>query len=153
VLLLKLAGKGIFFLVSGDWDMLGAFSAPVYGQGMSVAAKEACLLAAASSEGQGDVDLHPYQSLTSTFLAEAQTIIETPWSSSAIPDFGDPLTEGTRPPDLEKSLKFGAALFKAAAKDPAVHQVMAEVQHLLRPASAYQAPEIADRIKAAMTAA
>jgi hypothetical protein len=85
--------------------------------------------------------------------AEAQKIIETPWSSSAIPDFADPLTEGTRPPDLEKSLKFGAALFKAAAKDPAVHQVMAEVQHLLRPGSGYQAPEIADRIKAAMAAA
>jgi 2-polyprenyl-6-methoxyphenol hydroxylase-like FAD-dependent oxidoreductase len=124
---------------------------PIYGQGMSVAAKEACLLrdllAGASSEGQ------EINGLAATFLNEAQKIIETPWSSSAIPDYGDPLTEGARPPDLEKSLKFGAALFKAAAADPAVHKVMAEVQHLLRPGSAYRVPEIADRIKAAMAAA
>lgn len=124
---------------------------PIYGQGMSVAAKEACLLrdllAGASSEGQG------INGLAATFFNEAQKIIETPWSSSAIPDYGDPLTEGPRPPDLEKSLKFGAALFKAAAADPAVHKVMSEVQHLLRPGSAYQIPEIADRIKAAMAAA
>ncbi len=72
---------------------------PIYGQGMSVAAKEACLLrdllAGASSEGQG------INGLAATFLNEAQKIIETPWSSSAIPDYGDPLTEGPRPPDLE----------------------------------------------------
>jgi len=47
-------------------------------------------------------------------------------------------------------LKFGAALSKVAAEDPVVHKVMVEVQHLLKPGSAYQAPEIAERIKAAM---
>ncbi len=73
---------------------------PVYGQGMSVAAIEACLLhdllAAASTEGKGT------DGLASTFLTEAQKVIETPWSTSAVPDFVDPLTEGPRPPDLEK---------------------------------------------------
>jgi 2-polyprenyl-6-methoxyphenol hydroxylase-like FAD-dependent oxidoreductase len=123
---------------------------PTYGQGMSVAAQEACLLrdllAAASSEG-------PWMSgLAAAFFAGAQNIIETPWSSSAIPDFLDPLTEGARPANLERSLKFGAALAKAAAEDPAVHKVMIEVQHLLKPGSAYQVPEIAERIKAAMAA-
>ena len=121
---------------------------PVYGQGMSVAAQEACLLrtllAGASREGKG------INALASTFFAEAQNLIETPWASSAIPDFLDPLTEGPRPPDLENRLKFGAALAKVAAEDPATHKVMVEVQHLLKPSSAYQAPEIAERIKAAM---
>jgi len=124
---------------------------PVYGQGMSVAAQEACLLqgqlAEASKQGKG------INSLASTFLAETQKLIETPWSSSAIPDFLDPLTEGPRPPDLEDMLKFGAALSKVAAEDPAVHKVMVEVQQLLKPGSAYQAPEIAERIKAAMASA
>jgi len=123
---------------------------PIYGQGMSVAAKEACLLqgllAAAFREGGG------INGLAATFFAEAQKIIETPWSSSAIPDFLDPLTEGERPPDLAQKLKSGAALTKAAAEDPAVHKVMMEVQHLLKPRSAYQEPEIAERIKAAMAA-
>jgi FAD binding domain len=49
---------------------------PVYGQGMSVAAKEACLLqgllAAASSNGQGS------NGVAATFLSEAQGIIEAP---------------------------------------------------------------------------
>jgi 2-polyprenyl-6-methoxyphenol hydroxylase-like FAD-dependent oxidoreductase len=121
---------------------------PVYGQGMSVAAKEACLLqsllAEAAAEGKG------INGLSSTFFAEAQNLIEAPWSSAAIPDFLDPLTEGLRPPDLEKTLKYSAALLKAAAGDPAVHKVVLEVQHLMRPGSAYQAPEIAERVKAAM---
>jgi hypothetical protein len=50
---------------------------------------------------------------------------------------------------LENMLRFGAALPKVAAEDPAVHKVMVEVQHLLKP-SAYEAPEIADRTMAAM---
>jgi hypothetical protein len=64
---------------------------PVYGQGMSAAAEEACLLrdqlSGASSEGKG------INGLAATFLAEAQKLIETSWSSSAIPDLLDPLTE------------------------------------------------------------
>jgi 2-polyprenyl-6-methoxyphenol hydroxylase-like FAD-dependent oxidoreductase len=124
---------------------------PVYGQGMSVAAKEACLLrdllTGASGEGKG------INGLSSTFLGEAHKIIETPWSSSAIPDFLDPLTEGPRPSGLENMLKFGAALAKVAAEDHAVHKVMVEVQQLLKPGSAYEVPEIADRIKAAMAEA
>jgi hypothetical protein len=80
-------------------------------------------------------------------------VIETPWSTSAIPDFVDPLTEGPRPPDLENKLKYGAAMLKVAAEDPAVHKVLLEVQNLVRPPSALQVPEIADRVKAAMATA
>jgi 2-polyprenyl-6-methoxyphenol hydroxylase-like FAD-dependent oxidoreductase len=124
---------------------------PVYGQGMSVAAIEACLLhellAAASTEDKGT------DGLASTFLTEAQKVIETPWSTSAIPDFVDPLTEGPRPPDLEKRLQYTAAMLKVAAEDPAVHKVLLEVQNLVTPPSALQVPEIADRVKAAMAIA
>jgi hypothetical protein len=63
------------------------------------------------------------------------------------------LQGGPRPPDLEDMLKFGAALSKVAAEDPAVHKAMVEVQQLLKPGSAYQVPEIAERIKAAMATA
>ena len=124
---------------------------PVYGQGMSVAALEACLLhrllAAKAAEGQG------IDGLASTFFAEVQAVIETPWATAAIPDFLDPQTEGQRPADLENTLKFSAALFKLAAEDPAVHKVLLEVQHLLKPQSAYRDPEIARRVQALMAAA
>jgi hypothetical protein len=95
--------------------------------------REEHLLAASQNLYQ---HLHPcdmLDGLASTFFAEAQNMIETPGSSSAIPDFLDPLTEGPRPADLEKMLKFGAALAKVAAEDPAIHKVMVEVEHLLKP--------------------
>ena len=118
---------------------------------MSVAALEACLLhrllAAKAAEGQG------IDGLASTFFAEVQAVIETPWATAAIPDFLDPQTEGQRPADLENTLKFSAALFKLAAEDPAVHKVLLEVQHLLKPQSAFRDPEIARRVQALMAAA
>ena len=39
---------------------------------------------------------------------------------------------------------------KLAARDPAVHKLMAEVQHLLKPLSVYQDPELTQRIQAMM---
>jgi 2-polyprenyl-6-methoxyphenol hydroxylase-like FAD-dependent oxidoreductase len=121
---------------------------PVYGQGMSVAAQEACLLrrllGAQAAESDG------LATLASTFFTEVQAILETPWASAAIPDFLDPRTEGQRPPDLENILKFSGALFKIAAEDPAVHKVLMEVQHLLKPQSAYREPELARRVQAVM---
>jgi 2-polyprenyl-6-methoxyphenol hydroxylase-like FAD-dependent oxidoreductase len=124
---------------------------PIYGQGMSVAAKEACLLLnlleTAAAEGKG------LSSLAADFLAQAQPIIDAPWATAVIPDFLDPLTEGERPADLETSLRFGAALRKLAYEDAAVHQLMFEVQHLLKPRSVLRQPEIVDRVKTVMASA
>ena len=124
---------------------------PVYGQGMSVAAKEACLLlnlletAAADGKGLG--------TLATDFLAGAQPIIDAPWAMAVIPDFLDPLTEGERPADLANSLRFSAALVKTAYEDAAIHKLMSEVQHLLMPRSALREPAIVEQIKANMAQA
>jgi 2-polyprenyl-6-methoxyphenol hydroxylase-like FAD-dependent oxidoreductase len=124
---------------------------PVYGQGMSVAALEADalngLLRAQSAESDG------YERLAVAFFAEAEKLIDTPWSAAAIPDFIDPRTEGQRPSDFEDSLKFFAALLKLAAEDAAVHKLFIEVQSLLKPRSAYRDPELVRRIKAVMAEA
>ncbi|MEJ2008283.1 MAG: FAD-dependent monooxygenase [Acidobacteriota bacterium] len=121
---------------------------PIYGQGMSVAAKEACLLRdllqAAAESGQGP------GSLTGEFLAQAQPIIDAPWATAVIPDFLDPLTGGERPPDLEDALEFGAALRRLAYEDREIHRLMLEVQHMIKPRSILQEPEIVDRVKAVM---
>jgi len=118
---------------------------PVYGQGMSVASQQACLLrrllAARAAQSDGLAGLAP------TYFAEAQTIIATPWATAAIPDFVDPLTEGQRPPDLEKTLNFSAGLFQLALEDPEVHKVMLEVQHLLKPQSVYRDAELVRRVE------
>jgi 2-polyprenyl-6-methoxyphenol hydroxylase-like FAD-dependent oxidoreductase len=123
---------------------------PVYGQGMSVAALEACLLKRLL-ERLGE-DGNPVAALAPAFFAEAQTLIETPWSV-AILDFAFPNTRGQRPADFETTLKFGIALTRLAAEDPAVHKLTLEVQHLLKPRSVYRDPTLVQRVLAKMTEA
>jgi 2-polyprenyl-6-methoxyphenol hydroxylase-like FAD-dependent oxidoreductase len=116
---------------------------PVYGQGMSVAALEACLLKKLLERLGEDGD--PIAGLASTFFAEMQTLIETPWSVAML-DFAFPETRGQRPTDFEITLKFGIALTRLAAEDPAVHKLTLEVQHLLKPRSAYRDPALMQRV-------
>ena len=114
---------------------------PIYGQGMSVAAQEACLLRRLLHSG---VD-----PLAPAFFSEAETLIETPWRMAAIPDFIYPDTRGVRPPDFQTGLGFGQALLRLAAEDPAVHKLIFEVQHLLKPRSAYRDPDLQRRLREA----
>ena len=123
---------------------------PVYGQGMSVAALEACLLQRILERSRGDSN--PIAGLASTFFAEVQTVLETPWSV-AILDFVFPDTRGQRPADFETTLKFGISLTRLAAEDPAVHKLTVEVQHLLRPRSVYRDPALVQRVLAMMAEA
>jgi 2-polyprenyl-6-methoxyphenol hydroxylase-like FAD-dependent oxidoreductase len=116
---------------------------PVYGQGMSVAALEACLLKKLLERLGEDGD--PIAGLASTFFAEMQTLIETPWSVAML-DFAFPETRGQRPTDFETTLKFGIALTRLAAEDPAVHKLTLEVQHLLKPRSTYRDPALVQRV-------
>ncbi|PYN92029.1 MAG: hypothetical protein DMD91_33055 [Candidatus Rokuibacteriota bacterium] len=117
---------------------------PVYGQGMSVAAQEARaldeLLARKATQ----------EALAREFFTDAAKLIETPWMSAAIPDFIHPETRGQRPENFEQMLKIGAAMAKLAARDPAVHKLTVEVQQLLKPRSAYQDPELVQRVMAVM---
>ena len=120
---------------------------PVYGQGMSVAALEACLLDRLLRQraDQGD----PIAGLAEAFLAEVPSIIETPWSIANL-DFVFPDTRGQRPPDFEASMRFGAALTRLAARDPEVHRLSTEVRNLLRPRSVYRDPALVQRVMAVM---
>ena len=71
---------------------------PVYAQGMSVAAREAAVLAdllARRARGAGDV-----VGLPQNFLAECQPWIAGAWSMSTAPDLAYPQTCGERPADL-----------------------------------------------------
>jgi 2-polyprenyl-6-methoxyphenol hydroxylase-like FAD-dependent oxidoreductase len=116
---------------------------PVYGQGMSVAAQEACLLKKIL-ERLG-AESNPIAGLASTFFTEVQPLIETPWSV-AILDFVFPNTRGQRPVDFETMLRFGIALTRLAAEDPAIHKLTAEVQNLLKPRSVYRDPALVQRV-------
>jgi hypothetical protein len=51
------------------------------------------------------------------------------------------------------TLKFGMALIRLAAEDPAVHKLTLEVQHLLKPRSVYRDPDLVRRVFAKMAEA
>jgi 2-polyprenyl-6-methoxyphenol hydroxylase-like FAD-dependent oxidoreductase len=119
---------------------------PVHGQGMSVAAQESCALSRLLGRQATEAD--PLAGLAPAFFAEATAVIDTPWAAAAIPDFVHPDTRGERPANFEQTLKFGLGLSRLAARDPAVHKLTAEVQHLLKPRSVYQDPALVQRVMA-----
>jgi 2-polyprenyl-6-methoxyphenol hydroxylase-like FAD-dependent oxidoreductase len=123
---------------------------PVFGQGMSVAAQEACVLDRLLEERKGLSA--PLDGLAHAFFSETQPLLDAPWGA-AENDFIFPQTPGQRPADFERRLRYGAALLRLAAEDPAVHKTMAEVSSLLKPASALREPHIASRVMDLVNAA
>jgi hypothetical protein len=81
-------------------DALCRFN-PVYGQGMSVAAKQARLLQDVSRRAAAEPD--PIVALQAGFMAEVASVLETPWSMSTGPDLAFPSTRGGRPEKFEES--------------------------------------------------
>lgn len=123
---------------------------PVFGQGMSVAAIEAAHLNRLLSDRAGDSG--PLAELAKSYFEVVQDLIKTPWSAATL-DLAYPRTLGARPADLQNTLKFGAGVFTLAARDPAVHKLYAEVQHLLKPNSVYREPAFVERVQAIMAEA
>jgi hypothetical protein len=110
---------------------------------MSVAAQEAVILHRLLGARAAAAD--PLDGLAAAFFAEVTTVLETPWGI-ATNDFIYPKTRGERPVDFEQRLQFNFALTRLGAEDPAIHQLMFEVNHLLKPQSALRAPEIVERV-------
>jgi 2-polyprenyl-6-methoxyphenol hydroxylase-like FAD-dependent oxidoreductase len=123
---------------------------PVQGQGMSVAAQEAHVLASLLASRRGLS--RPIDGLAQAFLAEIQPLLETPWAV-AISDLVYPQTRGERPPDLERRLQYAGALMRLAAEDAEVDKLLAEVRSLLKPQSALREPELASRVMSMMAPA
>jgi 2-polyprenyl-6-methoxyphenol hydroxylase-like FAD-dependent oxidoreductase len=123
---------------------------PVQGQGMSVAAQEAHVLASLLESRRGRVD--PLGGLAEAFFAEIQPLLETPWAV-AMADLVYPQTRGERPPDLERRLQYTRALMRLAAEDAEADKILAEVRSLLKPQSALREPELASRVMSMMAAA
>lgn len=131
-------------------DVLCRFN-PVYGQGMTVAAKEACVLRDLLAVRSLQRD--PLDGLAQTFFAEIQDVLDTPWATAAVADFVYPETRGERPADLENRLKFGQAMTVLAARDADVHKLRLEVMNLLKPRSVYRDPDLVARVHAVMAEA
>jgi 2-polyprenyl-6-methoxyphenol hydroxylase-like FAD-dependent oxidoreductase len=120
---------------------------PAFGQGMSVAAQQAQALGRLLARRGGLTD--PLDGLTQAFFAEIEDLLAAPWSTAEL-DFIYPETGGNKPPDFQERIRFGAALTRLAAEDPAVHRTVLEVASLLKPQSALRAPDLVQRVIALM---
>lgn len=120
---------------------------PVFGQGMSVAAQEAVLLRRFLSETAATAD--GLSALTPRYFAELPALLGAPWAATAL-DLAYPQTTGTRPPDFERQMKFGAAVTELAAREADAHQLFVEVGHLLKPRSAMRDPAFQARVEAVL---
>jgi 2-polyprenyl-6-methoxyphenol hydroxylase-like FAD-dependent oxidoreductase len=121
---------------------------PAYGQGMSVAAKEAVVLRHVLATHAPAPD--PFKGLSRAFLCEVGSFIETPWTMAALPDLAFPEVRGERPADLNRSLAFQHALMRLAGDDREVQRLRTEVWHMLKPPSALRTPEIIRRVEVEM---
>jgi 2-polyprenyl-6-methoxyphenol hydroxylase-like FAD-dependent oxidoreductase len=116
---------------------------PAFGQGMTVAAQEACVLNRLLDERRGVPN--PLDGLAQIFFADIQGLLDAPWGV-AERDFVHPQTRGQRPADFEKRLQYEIALIRLAAEDPSVHKILADVNGLLKPPAVLREPQLADRV-------
>ena len=122
---------------------------PSFGQGMSVAAKEAVLLREILGELSDSPDV--LVDAVPTFLRRLDTVLTDPWAVAA-QDYVYPHLVDKRPPEFVEKVNFQAALARLAAEDPAVHRLMTDVAQLLKPSSVLRESPIAERLAQAMQA-
>jgi len=122
---------------------------PAFGQGMSVVAQEVAVLKRLLDARAGAAD--PLDGLAQAFFAAIQDVLAAPWSA-AENDFIYAKTRGECPANFQRRLKYSSALLRIAAEDAAVHRIMTEVNHLMKPPSALRDPQIASRVTALMAA-
>jgi hypothetical protein len=127
-------------------DALCRFN-PIYGQGMSAAAKQARLFQTVLGQAAAEPD--PLAAAQAGFMAKVESVLQTPWSMSTSADLAFPETRGERPENFEEGRQFEAALFRAVVADPVVHRAMNQVGQLLQPHDLFHEPHIMERIKAA----
>jgi 2-polyprenyl-6-methoxyphenol hydroxylase-like FAD-dependent oxidoreductase len=118
---------------------------PIYGQGMAVALLEACVLKDLLQARIGKQD--PLVGLQQAFIAGVQPLIASTWSMAAVPDFVHPLTRGERPHGFENALRFRAALYRIAARDPDIHKLVIGVRQLAVPPTSINDPDLVERVE------
>jgi 2-polyprenyl-6-methoxyphenol hydroxylase-like FAD-dependent oxidoreductase len=125
-------------------DALCRFN-PVYGQGMTVAAREAKLLRDILDRVAGEAD--PIEALQAAFMSEVGALLQAPWNMGVNADFAYPTTRGERPERYEESRQFEAALFRAVVADPVVQRAFSDVLQLMEPFELLNEPDIRRRIE------
>jgi 2-polyprenyl-6-methoxyphenol hydroxylase-like FAD-dependent oxidoreductase len=126
-------------------DAISSFN-PFYGQGMSSAALQVKALQQLLAERAAG--RHGLAGLARSFFPQAAEVIATPWTLAANQDLAYPQTQGERPADREDGARYFAALDALTAEDVAVHRLVIEVFHLVKPLSALREEPLQSRVRA-----
>jgi 2-polyprenyl-6-methoxyphenol hydroxylase-like FAD-dependent oxidoreductase len=119
-------------------DAVSSFN-PLYGQGMSVAAKEALILQRCLQQGPHSLRRFRYK------IGRTGTVA---WLMSVSSDLRMPWIEGRRTPLVRFGNAYAARLFRAAERDPAVARAFMRVANLVDPVACVVRPTIAVRVLA-----
>jgi 2-polyprenyl-6-methoxyphenol hydroxylase-like FAD-dependent oxidoreductase len=123
------------FLVVGD--ALASFN-PVYGQGMSIAAKEAILL----RDVLGTYPSDPARE----FFRDVAKLVETPWTIATGSDMRFPEAEGTLPLARRLLNRYLSRLYRAAETDAIVARAFLRVLNLMDPPERLLSPGVVARV-------
>jgi 2-polyprenyl-6-methoxyphenol hydroxylase-like FAD-dependent oxidoreductase len=113
-------------------DAICSFN-PIYGQGMTCAAREAVALGAA-------IDRHGRTAFAAAYYAAVAGIVAVPWRFATGSDFGYPETVGPRPPGLRFTKWYARRIAYASQVDADINRTFVGVQQLLLPPSVLSRP-------------
>jgi 2-polyprenyl-6-methoxyphenol hydroxylase-like FAD-dependent oxidoreductase len=119
-------------------DALASFN-PIYGQGMTVASREALALDAALREGA-------YDAVAPRFFRRAARVIDNPWTLTVGEDLRYPQVPGPRPLPVRLLHRYIGALHYASATDAAVCRAFHRVANMLAAPPSLLHPAIASRV-------
>ena len=118
-------------------DAFASFN-PIYGQGMTVAAREALALREALVPG--------LEGLPRRFFKAAARVVDNPWQLAVGADLALPSVQGPRPFPLRWVNAYVARVQRVAVIDPFVASAFVRVMHLLAPPSSLFAPKTLWRV-------
>lgn len=123
------------FLAFGD--AICSFN-PVYGQGMTTAAKEAMNLQRVLEEDRRDV--------AARFYALCAETLEVPWNTAVTNDLTIPSVQGARTPKRRFVMWYMERLYRAAWRDPATARALLRVVSLLDSPDSLLRPNIVSSV-------
>jgi 2-polyprenyl-6-methoxyphenol hydroxylase-like FAD-dependent oxidoreductase len=105
---------------------------PIFGQGMSIAAKEAVLLGEMLTAVKGRQQLPNRQGFSSQFHKRVSKVVDTPWLLATTEVFRYPQVAGKRPFGIKLNHWYTAQIFDLCATDPTVYSAFQQVLNLLK---------------------
>jgi 2-polyprenyl-6-methoxyphenol hydroxylase-like FAD-dependent oxidoreductase len=122
-------------------DAICSFN-PIYGQGMTCAAREAQALGAALDRHGRRAD----PAMAKDYYAAAAAIVKTPWQFAVGGDFAFPETTGPQPKGGVVRSWYARRIAYASQLDPEINAAFSRVQHLLEPPEVLFRPRFVARV-------